>query len=172
MDQRGGLECLAGSFVRHLRGREPAQFVVNKGSNWSAAAWIALLGAFEDAGHVAAWFGLRFGCVITHTDRSVLLESLESASFKTRITAQSARSYKEVGVRSKNSSCGTASDWGGGLCRCAVVEIEQAAQTRRLDNLPVARLGPSAGEGDDVVQALMVSFVMMVVEVFSENAAQ
>jgi len=53
-----------------------------------------------------------------------------------------------------------------------VVETEQAAETRRLDDLPVARLGPPVGEGDDVVQPLMVSFVMMVGEVLGEDVAQ
>jgi hypothetical protein len=53
-----------------------------------------------------------------------------------------------------------------------MVEIEQAAETRRLDNLPVARLGPLVGEGNDVVQPLMVSFVMLVGEVFPENVPQ
>ena len=67
---------------------------------------------------------------------------------------------------------GAMSNWGGGLCRGAVVEIEQATETRRLDNLPVARVGPPVGEGDDVVQPLMVSFVMMVGEVLGEDVAQ
>ena len=53
-----------------------------------------------------------------------------------------------------------------------MVEIEQPAQTRRLDDHPVARLGPFVREGDHSVQTLVVSFVMMVGEVLGEDVAK
>ena len=53
-----------------------------------------------------------------------------------------------------------------------MVEIEQPAKTRRLDDHHVARRGPFVREGDQIVQTLVVSFMMMVGEVFPENVAQ
>src|ERR1017187_2942294 len=104
VDEGSGLERLIRSFVRHSCGREPAQFVVDQRQQFGGGVRITLLGTFENARHIAAWFGLGFACVIAHGDRSVLFKSLESASFKARFTAQSAWSYKEVASKTSNAT--------------------------------------------------------------------
>jgi hypothetical protein len=90
VDEGSGLERLIRSFVCHSCGRESAQFVVNQRQQFGGGVRITLLRTFQDVRHISVCFGLRFGCVIAHGDRSVLFESLESASFKARLTAQSA----------------------------------------------------------------------------------
>src|SRR5271167_347366 len=54
----------------------------------------------------------------------------------------------------------------------ALVEIEQAAQPLGFSNGPVARTGLLAGEGDDIVETLMIAFMLMVGEIFLERMAQ
>lgn len=43
VDQGGGLEGLAGGFVGHARGREFAQFLIDKGKNSPRSIWIPLV---------------------------------------------------------------------------------------------------------------------------------
>src|SRR5271170_3753480 len=54
----------------------------------------------------------------------------------------------------------------------ALVENEQAAQPFGFSNGPVARSGLLAGEGDDIVETLMIAFMLMVGEIFIEHMAQ
>src|SRR5271167_350223 len=54
----------------------------------------------------------------------------------------------------------------------ALVEIEQAAQPFGFSNGPVARSGLLAGEGDDIVESLMIAFMLMVGKIFLERMAQ
>src|SRR5271167_2783160 len=54
----------------------------------------------------------------------------------------------------------------------ALVEIEQAAQPLGFSNDPVARTGLLAGEGDDIVETLMIAFMLMVGEIFIERMAE
>src|SRR5208337_2920704 len=54
----------------------------------------------------------------------------------------------------------------------ALVEIEQAAQPLGFSNGPVAATGLLAGEGDDIVETLMIAFKLMVGEIFIERMAQ
>src|SRR5208337_1044908 len=60
----------------------------------------------------------------------------------------------------------------GGGSGSALVGIEQAAQPLGFSNGPVATTGWLAGEGDDIVETLMIAFMLMVGEIFIERMAQ
>src|SRR5271157_2492089 len=60
----------------------------------------------------------------------------------------------------------------GGGSGSALVGIEQAAQPLGFSNGPVGRTGLLAGEGDDIVETLMIAFMLMVGEIFIERMAQ
>src|SRR5664279_4209310 len=54
----------------------------------------------------------------------------------------------------------------------ALVEIEQAAQPLGFSNGSVLTNGSLVGEGDDIVESLMIAFMLMVGEIFIEHMAQ
>jgi hypothetical protein len=66
---------LVRAFVTHLGGSKPPQLVIYQREQFGSSARITLLCALENARHIAAGIGRRFGCTIAHGDRSVLLES-------------------------------------------------------------------------------------------------
>jgi len=53
-----------------------------------------------------------------------------------------------------------------------MIEVKQSAKPLGFANARFAAAGSRIGEGDDIVQSLMVSFVMIVGEVFAEDVAQ
>ena len=53
MNQRGGLESVAGTFARHLVRGQPAQFVIDERQQLLGGLGLALLDGFEDARDVA-----------------------------------------------------------------------------------------------------------------------
>ena len=53
VNERGWLQSVAGSFIRHLRRRQSAQFVIDKGEQFIGGLGIAGPGAFENARDVA-----------------------------------------------------------------------------------------------------------------------
>src|SRR5271157_980978 len=60
----------------------------------------------------------------------------------------------------------------GGGSGSALVGIEQSAQPLGFSNGPVATTGWLAGEGDDIVETLMIAFMLMVGEIFLERMAE
>ena len=62
-----------------------------------------------------------------------------------------------------NDVCGSGS---------ALVEIEQAAQPLKFSNGPVVVKDSLFGERDDIVETLMIAFMLMVGEIFIERMAQ
>src|SRR5271157_4611177 len=60
----------------------------------------------------------------------------------------------------------------GGGSGSALVGIEQSAQPLGFSNGPVARTGLLAGEGDDIVETLMIAFMLVVGKIFLERMAQ
>jgi hypothetical protein len=54
----------------------------------------------------------------------------------------------------------------------ALVEIEQAAQPLGFSNGSVLTNGSLVGEEDDIVESLMIAFMLMVGEIFIEHMAR
>ena len=53
-----------------------------------------------------------------------------------------------------------------------MIKVEQSAEPRRFSNGAFGATGWLIGEGDDIVESLMVAFVLMVGKVFIEGVAQ
>jgi hypothetical protein len=58
------------------------------------------------------------------------------------------------------------------LRRLAEVEIEEAAQARADDDLALGAPDLLGGKGDDVVEALVITLVVVVLDVLRDGAAQ
>src|SRR5438876_173040 len=54
----------------------------------------------------------------------------------------------------------------------AMIEVEQSAQLLGFANSPVLTTGPLVGERDDIVEPLMIAFVLVVGEILLERVAQ
>ena len=66
VDQRSGIECLAGGFGEHFRGGEFPQFVIDEREEVGSGSAITGLGSFDESGHLGHAAVLSLGGAASH----------------------------------------------------------------------------------------------------------